>query len=125
MAEARVSIRIRASLQRDLRLLAAKRSELRNTSITMTSLIEEGIEALFQTELDVWVAWAKEEEQRARTENEQSVPFRIRADLSRKLGVLAAQISRQSSVPITKIQLVEEAGQRVITQAGAEFARGA
>ncbi len=121
MAEARASIRIRASLQRDLRLLAAKRSELRHTSITMTSLLEEGIEALFHMELAAWVVWAKAGQKQAESD-EASVPFRIRADLSRKLGVLAAQISRQSNMPITKIHLTEEAGLRMFALARAEFA---
>jgi hypothetical protein len=121
MAVPRASIRIRASLQRDLRLLAAKRSQQCNTSITMTSLLEEGIEALFQTELAAWVAWTKEDT-RERESGETSVPFRIQTDLSRKLGVLAAQISRQSDVPITKIHLTQEAGQRILAQAGTEFA---
>jgi hypothetical protein len=87
----------------------------------MTSLLEEGIEALFQTEFAAWVAWAKEG-QRPRESDETSVPFRIRADLSRKLGVLAAQISRQSNIPITKIHLMEETGRRILAQARAELA---
>ncbi len=47
---------------------------------------------------------------------------RIRADLSKKLGVLAVQISKQSNIPITKIHLVEEAGRRIIAQVKAEQA---
>lgn len=121
MAEARSSTRIRASLHKELRLLAAELSVQRDMSITIASLLEEGIEGLFETTLAEWVAWAKEG--RAPVEiGEQSISFRIRSDLSRKLGVLAAQITKYSGVPITKIHLTEQAGWRIISQVKAELA---
>ncbi len=121
MAEARSSIRIRASLHNDLRLLAAELAEQREMSIPIASLLEEGIEELFQTSLTDWVTWAREG--LASTEvGGLSVSFRIRSDLSKKLGVLAARISKRSNIPITKIHLIEEAGRHIIAQARAEQA---
>ncbi len=121
MTEARSSIRIRVSLHRELRLLAAELAEQREMSITIASLLEEGIEELFQTSLTDWVAWAMGGLASIEV-GEPSVSFRIRADLSKKLGVLAAQISKQSNIPITKIHLVEEAGRRIIAHVKAEQA---
>ena len=115
MTGARSSIRIRASLHNDLRLLAAELAEQREMPITITSLLEEGIEGLFQTPLMEWVAWAREG-RASIVVSEPSVSFRIYTDLSKKLGVLAARISKQSNIPITKIHLTEEAGRRIVAQ---------
>lgn len=115
MTDVRSSIRIRASLHNDLRLLAAELAEEREMPITITNLLEEAVEGLFQTSFAEWVVWAGEG--RASVEvGEPSVSFRISTNLSRKLGVLAAQISKQSNIPITKIHLMEEAGRRIVTQ---------
>jgi len=119
--KARSSIRIRASLHNDLRLLAAELAEQREMPITITSLLEEGIEGLFPTSLAEWIAWAREGRASIAV-GEPSVSFRISTDLSRKLGVLAALISKQSNVPVTKIHLAEEAGRRIVAQIGIERA---
>lgn len=119
MTEARSSIRIRASIHSDLRLLAAELAQQREMPITIGSLLEEGIEELFRTPLSEWVAWAKEGLASV-VVGESSVSFRIRSDLSKHLGVLAAQISKESAIPITKIHLTEEAGRRIIAQVEAE-----
>lgn len=38
----------------------------------------------------------------------------------RQLGKLAAQITMQSKIPITKVHLIEEAGQQILGQIQAE-----
>jgi len=120
MAETRSSIRIRASLRDDLRLLAAELARWRDMPMTMVSLLEEGVEGLFQTPLAQWVAWAKEGRASVLV-GEPSLSFRIRSDLSKNLGILAAQISKQSAIPITKIHLIEEAGRRIADQVKTEL----
>lgn len=119
MTEARSSIRIRARLHNALRLLAAELAEQREMPITIGSLLEEGIEELFRTPVSEWIAWAKEGLATVAV-GEASVSFRIRSDLSMRLGVLAAKISKDSAIPITKIHLTEEAGRRIIAQVEAE-----
>jgi len=119
MTEVRSSIRIRAGLHSDLRLLAAELAEQREMPITIGSLLEEGIEELFRTPLSEWVEWAKEGVASV-VVGESSVSFRIQSDISKQLGVLAAQISKDSTIPITKIHLAEEAGRRIIAQIKAE-----
>jgi len=86
--------------------------------ITMRSLLEEGVQGLFAVPIPVWVQWASEsalapEDERNPIDSES---FRIDADLVGNLGVLAAEVSMRSPVPITKAHLLEEAGRRIIEQ---------
>jgi hypothetical protein len=121
MAQARSSVRIRANQHRRLRLLAAQLSELRDMPVSLGSLLEEGIEGLFGVPMAEWVEWAKDGRASVSV-GEESISFRIDSSLSKKVGVLAASISQQSKVPITKTHLIEEAGRRIIGQVEQEIA---
>lgn len=103
------SVRIRRSLHDQLRLLAADLSRQRQTHITIRSLLEEGVRNLFTQPLLEWVQWASQGVATVSI-GEQSISFRINANLVRDLGLLVAQITAQSKVPITRIHLLEEAG---------------
>lgn len=124
MGERLASVRLRRSLHNKLRLLAADLSQRRQVRITMRSLLEEGVRELFAVPLSVWVVWASESATALDALNVddplESESFRIDADLVGELGILAAQIALRSKVPITKVHLLEEAGQRIITQVEAE-----
>lgn len=124
MGERLASVRLRRSLHNKLRLLAADLSQRRRVRITMRSLLEEGVRELFAVPLSVWVVWASESATAQDALNVddplESESFRIDADLVGELGILAAQIALRSKVPITKVHLLEEAGQRIITQVEAE-----
>lgn len=124
MGERLASVRLRRSLHNKLRLLAADLSQRRQVRITMRSLLEEGVRELFAVPLSVWVVWASESATALDALNVddplESESFRIDADLVGELGILAAQIALHSKVPITKVHLLEEAGQRIITQVEAE-----
>ncbi len=115
MSEQLTSIRIRTSLHDQLRLLAADLSRERQVRITMRSLLEEGVRGLFQQPLAQWVHWASQGIAPVSV-GETSVSVRIRAELVRDLGVLAAHMTTQSRVPITKVHLLEEAGRRILAQ---------
>lgn len=124
MGERLASVRLRSSLHDKLRLLAADLSRMRQVRITIRSVLEEGVRELFAVPLSAWVQWASESvasfDAQAANDLLKSDSFRIDADLVRELGVLAAQISLRSKVPITKAHLIEEAGQRIIAQVEAE-----
>jgi predicted transcriptional regulator len=124
MGERLASVRLRSSLHDKLRLLAADLSRKRQVRITIRSVLEEGVRELFGVPLSEWVQWASESvasfDELAANDPLKSDSFRIDADLVRELGVLAAQISLHSKVPITKAHLIEEAGQRIIAQVEAE-----
>ncbi len=79
---------------------------------------------LFAVPLSERVQWASESatsfDALAANDPLKSDSFRIDADLVRERGVLAAQISLHSKVPITKAHLIEDAGQRIIAQVEAE-----
>lgn len=124
MGERLASVRLRSSLHDKLRLLAADLSRKRQVRITIRSVLEEGVRELFAVPLSEWVQWASESvtsfDALAANDPLKSDSFRIDADLVRELGVLAAQISLHSKVPITKAHLIEEAGQRIIAQVEAE-----
>jgi hypothetical protein len=118
MSERLSSVRLRRSLHQQLRLMAAALSRKRQVRITMRSLLEEGVQGLFAVPIPVWVQWASEsalapEDERNPIDSES---FRIDADLVGNLGVLAAEVSMRSPVPITKAHLLEEAGRRIIEQ---------
>lgn len=116
MADALSSVRIRTSLYHDLHVTAAELAQERDMQITMRSLLEEGIEGLSEQTLEEWIQWAAEGRALVNADETSSKPFRIRSDLSKRLGVQAARISQGSPVPVTKIQLLEEAGRRIIGQ---------
>lgn len=120
MSERTTSVRLRSSLHQQLRLLAAALSRKRQVRVTMRSLLEEGVQGLFAVPLPVWVQWASESVTDLAPEDERdprdSESFRIDADLVGNLGVLAAEISMRSPVPITKAHLLEEAGRRIIEE---------
>jgi hypothetical protein len=120
MGERLASVRVRRSLHNRLRLLAARLSRERKVRVTIRSLLEEGARGLFAIPLTEWIQWASESVAPLSEEQTNdllaSESFRIDADLVEDLGVLAAQIALQSKVPITKIHLLEEAGQRIIAQ---------
>ncbi len=124
MGERLASVRLRSSLHDKLRLLVADLSRKRQVRITIRSVLEEGVRELFVVPLSEWVQWASESvasfDALAANDPLESDSFRIDADLIRELGVLAARISLHSKVPITKVHLIEEAGQRIIAQVEAE-----
>lgn len=124
MGERLASVRLRSSLHGKLRLLAADLSKKREVRITMRSMLEEGVRELFAVPLPTWMQWASQSaanfDALAANDPLESDSFRIDANLVRELGVLAAQISMSSKVPITKVHLLEEAGQRIIAQVEAE-----
>jgi len=119
MYEDLASIRLHADLHDHLRVLAAELSQQRRVRITILSLLEEGIRAVCTQPLEAWVAWAAQDSNTVRI-GEASISFRIHAELVRDLGVLAAHVTAQSKVPITKTHLIEEAGRRIIAQIEAE-----
>jgi hypothetical protein len=120
MAEALSSVRIRTSLHNALRLAAAQLTEARDMQVTMRSLLEEEIEGVFARSLEEWARWAEAGQALERANETTSEPFRIRSDLSRRLTTLAASISQRSQVPVTKIQLLEEAGWKIVKKARQE-----
>lgn len=115
MNEHLASVRVRSALLEQLHLLAANLSYQQHIRITMRSLLEEGLEDLFRQSLTEWVSWASQSVAQI-SQAEPSVSFRIQADLVRRLGVLAAEITARSNTPITKVQLLEEAGRRIMAQ---------
>ncbi len=119
MNEHLASVRIRSMLRDQLRLLAARLSYQQHTHITIRSLLEKGLEDLFRQSLTEWVSWAGQSVVHI-SQAESSVSFRIKADLVRELGVLAAEITARSNIPITKVQLLEEAGRLIMTQMQAD-----
>lgn len=122
MAETLSSVRIRTSLHHALRLTAARLSVVRDMQISMRSLLEEEIEVVLDRPLDEWVRWSIEGHALVNADETTSEPFRIRSDLSKKLNVLAASIMQRSLVPVTKIQLLEEAGREIIRKTEEELA---
>jgi predicted transcriptional regulator len=113
------SVRIRQSLHSDLKVAAAELSEL-GGKVTMAGLLEEGIEGVLNTPLDSWVRWAKAGLDPVSV-GDPSVSFRIRNDLSARLSVLAAHISRESHIDITKTHLLEVASRQVLAKARKEI----
>ena len=115
------SVRIRQSLHSDLKVVAADLSDKRGMKVTITELLEEGIEGLLIISLDDWVQWAKAGVDPVSV-GEPSVSFRIRADLSTQLGVLAARITKESKIAITKTHLLEVASRKILAQAKQDIA---
>ncbi|MBV9689156.1 MAG: hypothetical protein JO202_05525 [Ktedonobacteraceae bacterium] len=120
MAEALSSVRIRTSLHNALRLAAAQLTEACDMQVTMRGLLEEEIEGMLARSLEAWACWAEAGQALERAHETTSEPFRIRSDLSRRLTTLAASISQRSQVPVTKIQLLEEAGWKIVKKARQE-----
>jgi hypothetical protein len=75
---------------------------------------------VFARPLEEWTRWAEAGQALERAQETTSEPFRIRSDLSRRLTTLAASISQRSQVPVTKIQLLEEAGWKIVQKARQE-----
>lgn len=112
------SVRLRTHLHHQLRLLAAALSQQQEARITMRSLLEEGVQALLAVPIPEWVQWAGKRVTSLVPQDEhdtrESESFRMDAELVRSLGVLAAQITLRGPVPVTKADLLEEAGYRII-----------
>src|SRR5260370_24320965 len=113
MNEMRSSVRIRIGLRNRLKITAKELSKLRPKRVTIMGLLEEGIDGLVCVPLEEWVRWAKEEREPT---GEESIPIRVDAERAGKIGLLAATIQQQSNVPVMIVDLIEEAGRRLLSE---------